>query len=151
MNGEEVATDEEMKNDERIHVVKNLNMSRIKFYGFDMDFTLCEYVSSEFDKTVFMLTKDWMVKEMNYSATIMDIPYNSEFSMCGLWFDKITGNILKVDLFGKILACWHGTRKMEVVEILTVYPFKIQRWDRDRILIFETLFNVAEAYSAMTV
>ena len=36
----------EIKDDHRIHVVKKLNMSKISYYGFDMDFTLCEYVSS---------------------------------------------------------------------------------------------------------
>ena len=69
---------DEMLNDEKIHVVKNLNMSKIKFYGFDMDFTLCEYVTSEFHKTVFMLTKESLVEKMNYSSTILDMPYQKE-------------------------------------------------------------------------
>lgn len=135
-----------MLNDEKIHVVKNLNMSKIKFYGFDMDFTLCEYVTSEFHKTIFMLTKESLVEKMNYSSTILDMPYNSDFSMCGLWCDKDTGNILKVDFFGKILACWHGTRKMELEEVLAVYPSLRREREKEKIRIFETLYNVAEAY-----
>ena len=145
MNKEEAVSDE-MLNNSKVHVVKNLNLSRIKFYGFDMDFTLCEYVTCEFDKTLFMLTKQSLVQDMNYSTTILDIPYNSDFSMCGLWCDKETGNILKVDFFGKILACWHGTRKMELEEVLAIYPSLKREKEKERIVIFETLYNVAEAY-----
>ena len=111
-----------------------------------MDFTLCKYVSAEFDKTAFLLAKHWMVKQLNYSTNILDLPYDPEFAICGLWYDKDAGNILKVDFFGKILACWHGTRKMELQEILNIYPSKIQRMDKEKVFIFETLYNVAEAY-----
>ena len=73
----------EIKDDQKIHVVKNLNMSRISYYGFDMDFTLCKYVSAEFDKTAFLLAKHWMVNQMNFSTNILDITYDPEFAICG--------------------------------------------------------------------
>ena len=135
-----------MEDEEKIQMVRNLNMSKIKYYGFDMDFTLCEYVSAEFDKTAFCLAQQWLVEQKDYPTNILDIPYDPQFAVCGLWYDKNTGNILKVDQFGKILSCWYGTRKMEVQEILAIYPSRIQRRDTERIFIFETMFNVAEAY-----
>ena len=99
-----------IQNDKRIFVNKNLNLSKITCYGFDMDYTLCEYISPQFDELAFTLAKQWMVENLGYSKKILDIEYNQQFGVRGLWFDKRVGNLLKVDQFGKILDCRHGFR-----------------------------------------
>ena len=99
-----------IQNDKRIFVNKNLNLSKITCYGFDMDYTLCEYISPQFDELAFTLAKQWMVENLGYSKKILDIEYSQQFGVRGLWFDKRVGNLLKVDQFGKILDCRHGFR-----------------------------------------
>ena len=109
-NFEQLGLENFLPNEKRIFVNRNLNLSKINCYGFDMDYTLCEYISPEFDELAFTLAKQWMVDNLGYSATILDIEYNQKFGVRGLWFDRVAGNLLKVDQFGKILDCYHGFR-----------------------------------------
>ena len=97
-------------NKEKIFVNRNLNLSKITCYGFDMDYTLCEYMSPEFDELAFNLAKQFIVDNLGYPEEILGISYDPQFPVRGLWFDRNTGNLLKVDQFGKILDCQHGLR-----------------------------------------
>lgn len=51
------------------------------------------------------------------------------FSFCrGLWFDKLHGNLLKVDSYGNILVCNHGFRFLKsyvmcCILFLNIYNF----------------------------
>ena len=38
---------------DRIYANKVLNLGNIKCFGFDMDYTLCEYISPEYDELAF--------------------------------------------------------------------------------------------------
>jgi len=131
---------------ERIFVNRNLNLSKITCYGFDMDYTLCEYFSPEFDELAFNLAKRFIVDNLGYPEEILGIEYNPQFPVRGLWFDRITGNLLKVDQFGKILDCCHGFRILKSDEIKSIYLGKIQRKDDKRIFVMNTVFNLAETY-----
>jgi len=131
---------------EKIFVNRNLNLSKITCYGFDMDYTLCEYVSPKFDELAFTLAKQFIVDNLGYPAEILDIEYNHQFPVRGLWFDRNTGNLLKVDQFGKILDCCHGFRVLKSEEIKAQYPGKIQRKDDKRIFVMNTVFNLAETF-----
>ena len=100
----------ELEKEKRIFVNKNLNLAKITCYGFDMDYTLCEYVSPQFDELACDLAKSWLVENLGYNREILDIQYDRQFGVRGLWFDREAGNLLKVDQFGKILECYHGFR-----------------------------------------
>jgi len=145
-NFAELGLEKVLENERRIFVNKNLNLSKITCYGFDMDYTLCEYISPQFDELAFNLAKAWMVDNLGYSADILDIEYNFQFGVRGLWFDRKTGNLLKVDQFGKILDCYHGFRMMKSEDIKATYPGKIQRKDDSRVFVMNTLFNLAETF-----
>ena len=41
----------------RIYANQALNLGKIAAYGFDMDYTLCEYISPAYDELGFNLTK----------------------------------------------------------------------------------------------
>jgi len=135
-----------LPNEERIFVNRNLNLSKLNCYGFDMDYTLCEYISPQFDELAFTLAKQWMVDNLAYQENILDIAYNKQFGVRGLWFDRKAGNLLKVDQFGKILSCCHGFRMLKSEEIKEIYPGKIQRKDDSRVFVMNTLFNLAETF-----
>ena len=103
-------TDQFTSKKEQVFVNRNLNLSQIRCYGFDMDYTLCEYISPQFDELAFNLAKKFLVDHKSYSSDILKLEYNPKFPVRGLWFDKTRGNLLKVDHFGKILDCRHGLR-----------------------------------------
>jgi 5'-nucleotidase len=139
-------TEKELEKERKIFVNKNLNLSKITCYGFDMDYTLCEYISPQFDELACELAKTWMVDNLGYPKEILDIQYNHQFGVRGLWFDRKAGNLLKVDQFGKILECLHGFRMLKSEEIKAIYPNKIQRKDDARVFVMNTLFNLAETF-----
>ncbi|KAB7496781.1 Cytosolic purine 5'-nucleotidase [Armadillidium nasatum] len=68
------------------------------------------------------------------------------FPIRGLWFDKIYGNLLKVDGFGNILVCIHGFQFLKASDIQELYPNKFILLDENRIYVMNTLFNLPEIY-----
>jgi len=123
---------------------KHLNLGSVRCFGFDMDYTLCEYLSPAFDALAFDLAKQFLVSRLQYDAAVLSFQYDARFPVRGVWFDKQHGNLLKVDQFGKILTCLHGFRKLNSSQVRKIYPQKIQRKDDSKIFVMNTLFNLAE-------
>ena len=67
---------------------ETLNSSKSTCNGFDMEYTLCEYISPQFDELVFHLAKQFIVDNLGYSADIFSISYDPQFLVRGLWFKK---------------------------------------------------------------
>ena len=44
-----------------------------------MDYTLCEYISPQFDKLAFNLASRFMVDSLNYPAQILDLEFNPRY------------------------------------------------------------------------
>lgn len=107
-------------------------MENIKFFGFDMDYTLAgiyflmflisifmffngnhfyfsqiEYKSPQLETLGFDLVKAHLM-QMGYPKEILQFEYDPSFPVRGLWFDTVYGNLLKVDAYGNILVCVHG-------------------------------------------
>ena len=97
----------------RIFVNRSLTLEKIKFYGFDMDYTLADYKSPEFEILGFEYLKKRMIT-LGYPVEIAQLVYDPSFPVRGLWFDTLHGNLLKVDGFGNILFCCHGLRFLKV-------------------------------------
>ncbi|RUS72516.1 hypothetical protein EGW08_019725 [Elysia chlorotica] len=91
----------------RVFVNRSMMMERVKYFGFDMDYTLAMYKSPEYETLGFDLLKVKLV-EMGYPKEIGDFEYDPTFPIRGLWFDKLFGTLLKVDGFGNILVCVRG-------------------------------------------
>ena len=100
----------EIPDAEKIFVNQSLDFSTITCFGFDMDYTLCEYISPNFDQLGSDLTQKYLVENLGYSSDILNIKYDPAFAVRGLWFDRLHGNLLKVDQVGEILQCFHGFR-----------------------------------------
>ncbi|XP_059099517.1 cytosolic purine 5'-nucleotidase-like isoform X1 [Tigriopus californicus] len=129
----------------RIFVNRSLHLEKIKFFGFDMDYTLAEYKSPQFEILGFKMLVDRLV-EIGYPDIIQDFEYDPTFPIRGLWFDTLHGNLLKVDGFGNILVCVHGFEFLKPQEISEKYPNKFIQLDDSRIYVLNTLFNVPETY-----
>ncbi|GLH12164.1 uncharacterized protein GBIM_16907, partial [Gryllus bimaculatus] len=86
----------------RVFVNRSLHLENIKFYGFDMDYTLAEYKSPQYERLGFNLVKERLVS-LGYPVEIREFVYDPSFPVRGLWFDSLYGNLLKVDAYGNIL------------------------------------------------
>jgi len=82
--------EESVSEEEQVFVNRSLNMDKITCYGFDMDYTLCEYISPQFDELAFTLARNWMVEHLNYSDSILHLKYDPQFAVRGLWYDRLT-------------------------------------------------------------
>merc|ERR1719244_1545979 len=129
----------------RIFVNRSLTLEKIKFYGFDMDYTLAEYKSPEYETLGFDLVKERLI-QLGYPSEIGNFKYKPGFPVRGLWWDSVHGNMLKVDGFGNILFCCHGLKFLKSEEISMKYPNKFLQLDEKRIYVYNTLFNLPEIY-----
>ncbi|XP_013099390.2 cytosolic purine 5'-nucleotidase isoform X3 [Stomoxys calcitrans] len=131
--------------DHRIFVNRSLHLENIKFYGFDMDYTLAEYKSPQYEQLGFDLVKERLVS-MGYPKEIMQFEYDPSFPIRGLWFDTLYGNLLKVDAYGNILVCVHGFEFLKHSQVYELYPNKFLKLDESRVYVLNTLFNLPETY-----
>ncbi|RZF34147.1 hypothetical protein LSTR_LSTR003557, partial [Laodelphax striatellus] len=62
----------------RIFVNRRLHLENIKFYGFDMDYTLAKYKSPQYETLGFNLVKQRLV-EFGYPQEILEFEYDPSF------------------------------------------------------------------------
>ncbi|CAN8008723.1 unnamed protein product [Ixodes pacificus] len=129
----------------RIFVNRSLHLDKIKFFGFDMDYTLAQYKSPDYEAFQFHLLVDHLLS-IGYPTELKQFQYDSTFPIRGLWFDTQYGNLLKVDPYGNILVCCHGFQFLKTGEIYKLYPNKFIKLDESRVFVLNTLFNLPETY-----
>ncbi|KAL8587044.1 hypothetical protein ACOMHN_023434 [Nucella lapillus] len=129
----------------RIFVNRSLHLQKIRFFGFDMDYTLAVYKSPAYESMGFDLLRERLVS-IGYPSALREFEYDASFPVRGLWFDKQYGNLLKVDSYGNILVCVHGFRFLKRTEIAELYPNKFVQLDDSRLYVLNTLFNLPETY-----
>jgi 5'-nucleotidase len=129
----------------RVFVNRSLQLSKIKFFGFDMDYTLALYKSPQYEKLAFRLVVSELLK-LGYPKEIADFVYDPTFPVRGLWYDKLYGNLLKTDTYGNILVCVHGFKFLKGAEIYKYYPNKYLNFDENRCFALNTLFSLPEIY-----
>ncbi|XP_060064564.1 cytosolic purine 5'-nucleotidase-like [Ylistrum balloti] len=131
----------------RVFVNRSLMLDRVKFYGFDMDYTLAVYKSPAYESLGFDLLKKRLV-DIGYPEAIQDFEYDPTFPIRGLWYDTQYGNMLKVDYFGNILVCVHGFQFLKAHDMHSVYPnmFVQREENNSRYRIFNTLFELPIIY-----
>jgi 5'-nucleotidase len=83
---------------QRIFVGRSLRLEKIKFFGFDLDYTICGkplfilinaflgYKSPAYESMVFERTITRLV-EIGYPEKLKSLKYDSSFAVRGLWFD----------------------------------------------------------------
>uniref|UniRef100_A0A914YUQ9 5'-nucleotidase n=1 Tax=Panagrolaimus superbus TaxID=310955 RepID=A0A914YUQ9_9BILA len=130
---------------QRIFVGRSLRLEKIKFYGFDMDYTLASYKSPQYETLLFDRTIERLI-QIGYPEDLKQFTYDPNFPVRGLWFDSHYGNLLKVDGFGNILIGVHGTKSMKPNEIEEFYPNKFIKLVENRVHVLNTLFNLPDMY-----
>lgn len=129
----------------RVFVNRSLYLDKIKFFGFDMDYTLAVYKSPQYEALGFRLVVERLI-DIGYPSAISEFSYDPTFPIRGLWFDTRYGSLLKVDSYGNILVCIIGFKFLKSHEIRALYPNKFIQPNESRIYILNTLFNLPETY-----
>ncbi len=103
-----------------VFVNRPVNLSKIKHYGFDMDYTLALYKWPVYHEALFLHALDAFVS-LGYAKEVGYLKYDIDFPVRGLWFDTLYGCFLKVDSVGHILQCVLGYEKKSKSEIQELY------------------------------
>ncbi|KAL3068995.1 hypothetical protein niasHS_015710 [Heterodera schachtii] len=69
----------------KIFVNRTVHLEKIELFGFDMDYTLAEYISPTMERLTFKLCIDYLISK------------GLLFSICGLWLHIKYSNLLKIE------------------------------------------------------
>ncbi len=70
------------------------------------------YNAAEFDLMIFNMTINRLIS-LGYPKAMSEFRYDPKFAVRGLWYDKLYGNLLKVDTYGNIITCVHGFKVLK--------------------------------------
>ncbi|VDN02069.1 unnamed protein product [Thelazia callipaeda] len=129
---------------------RSVYLKKIRYYGFDMDFTLAIYKSPDYDILLYNNIINRLVL-LGYPEEIRNFPYEHDFAIRGLWFDRTYGNLLKVDGFGNILVGVHGHNYLQRSDIKKHYPSKfISLRHLEKVVVMNSLFDIAHTFVLIT-
>ena len=89
---------------------RNIDLGSISCYGFDMDYTLCEYITPQLELLTYQLAQQYLVNQLGHPPQLTQLSYDHQLPVRGAWFDRKYGNVLVVDQLGVILECRHANR-----------------------------------------
>ena len=106
--------------DDDIFCNRALSMQKIQAVGFDMDYTLAEYIPETFDLLAYEGAKEKLV-EMGYPPAIRAFTYDGHSYQRGLVIDKSRGNLIKLDRHKYVKVAYHGDRLLSSKERKQLY------------------------------
>src|SRR5262249_4740351 len=125
-----------------IHANRELNMSKIKMVGFDMDYTLAVYKKLPMESIQYDLARRYMIEHMSYPQEIMASHFDQTLLIRGLVIDKQLGNILKLDDQNYVWRAMHCRRELNQEQIANFYGSKRIKVGDDRYYSLDTFFSI---------
>lgn len=144
------SSDVSLARSERVYANRNLPLTHIDWLGFDMDYTLATYEQAAMDSLSVELTLQNLI-EMGYPEYLRNLKYDFRFPIRGLHIDKELGNVLKMDRFAGIHKGYHGLRRLDREQIRNAYWDTKVRPDSDRFHWIDTLFELSEVTSYVSI
>ena len=131
---------------DRVFVNRDLNLAKIDWLGFDMDYTLAVYHQQALDELSVELTVERMI-DRGYPRYLRNIRYDTRFPIRGLHVDKRFGNVLKMNRFKAVYKGYHGLARLKPGQIHELYVEKQVRPNTPRYHWIDTLFSLSEVTS----
>jgi HAD superfamily 5'-nucleotidase-like hydrolase len=126
----------------RVWCNRTLNLRAIKAVGYDMDYTLVQYRTDEWERAAFeralapIAARGWPVEDLRFDPASF---------IQGLAFDLELGNLVKATRFGYVIRAHHGTRPLEFEEQRAAYASTFVDLSEPRWQFMNTLFSLSEA------
>ncbi|XP_019416677.1 PREDICTED: 5'-nucleotidase domain-containing protein 4 isoform X1 [Lupinus angustifolius] len=127
---------------------RSLNMKNIVAVGFDMDYTLAQYMSETFETLAYQGTIKKLVYDLGYPRELLNWTFDWNYMVRGLVLDKKRGNILKMDRHKYVKVAYHGFNELSKEVKVGTYGNTLVRdsFDEPDYALIDTLFSLAEAY-----
>ncbi|CAF2517704.1 unnamed protein product [Rotaria sp. Silwood2] len=99
-----------------------LDLRKIKVYGFDFDYTLARYKST-LHSLIYDHAKKYLVKKLRYPDQLMNFAFRPGIGARGLHLDIRRGWLMKVDSYHNIQlgTVYHGMRKVSDEDVITAH------------------------------
>lgn len=109
-----------------VFACNELDLSEVKVYGFDYDYTLAHYKPS-MEHLLYNLGREYLLEKYNYPPEILQLEYKPNFAVRGLHYDIEKGLLLKLDSFLQIQfgAVYRGLTPVSTDEVLRLYKNRI--------------------------
>lgn len=109
-------------NPKNVFASNELDLSEIKVYGFDYDYTLANYEPAV-EHLIYQLGKNILVSKYHYPDEIKNLNYDRDFAVRGLHYDIEKGLLMKLDQFQQIQigSVYSGTTPVTEKEVLETY------------------------------
>lgn len=121
---------------------RTLNLRSIEAIGYDLDYTLIHYRTSEWEGVAYEVAKERLAAR---GWPVQDLRFDPSSVIQGLTIDLEHGNLVKATRFGYIIKAAHGTRMLEFHEIRRRYAGTAVDLGDPRWLFLNTLFSHSEA------
>lgn len=127
---------------------RSLNMKNIGAVGFDMDYTLAQYMPETFESLAYNGTIKKLVEKLGYPSELLEWEFDWEYMVRGLVLDKKRGNILKMDRHKYVKVAHHGFKVLSKEEKVAAYGNTLTRdsFDEPDYAVIDTLFSLASAF-----
>lgn len=134
--------------EKQIFCNRSLNMKNIVAVGFDMDYTLAQYMPETFETLAYNGTIRKLVYDLGYPPQLLEWTFDWKYMVRGLVVDKKRGNILKMDRHKYVKVAYHGFSEISKEEKMATYGNTLIRdsFDEPDYALIDTLFSLAEAY-----
>jgi HAD superfamily 5'-nucleotidase-like hydrolase len=127
----------------RIFCNRNLRLDRIRFVGFDMDYTLAIYTEAmEHLQSEMVLER--LVEAFGYGHEVTQAKYQPGFAIRGLAVDKAHGNVFKMDAHRFVGRVWHGEAPLDKESRKEIYTNRMISPADPSIVMVDTLFALPE-------
>ncbi len=137
-------TDQVQSSGRRVFTNRTLRLEKIKYIGFDLDFTLAHYDQDALSELAFELTLNRLVERFDYPKEILGAEFRSKFCRRGSILDTEAGTVLKMDRHRYVGRAYHGRRFVEAAERSRLYRQEPVNPASSRFYRVDTLFELPE-------
>lgn len=134
--------------DNSIFCNRELNFDSLDCIGFDMDYTIAEYLVPAFDLLAFNGAVDKLVNNLGYPEVVKEFVYDSNSFVRGLLIDIRRGNFIKIDRHKYVRQAAHGLSQMSSANRKAVYHNtfnKVDSFSSSDYIPMDTLFQLVDA------
>ena len=127
----------------RIFCNRNLRMDRLRWIGFDMDYTLALYHEKMETLQAEMVMRR-LVDEYGYPNAVLGLTYDPGFAIRGLVVDLAHGNVFKMDAHRFVGRTWHGDGPLDMEARKKTYTNRKVSPHDPNFAMVDTLFSLPE-------
>ncbi|MBI2568517.1 MAG: HAD-IG family 5'-nucleotidase [Candidatus Schekmanbacteria bacterium] len=123
---------------------RTLRLEKIRYVGFDLDWTLADYVRSTTLALIFDLSRDRMVQDLGYPEALREVRFDSSFARRGLLIDRQAGTVIKMNRHRFVGRAYLGKRRLDDSERKRLYRHDPINPASDRFYHVDSLFELPE-------